>query len=261
MTVAYRALIRSRPLMCQPRQGHTCQRSLVTLAVALISLLWLGASPIHAAMGTPPADAPAVSAPAATTSDPMATVKSGIGQAIAVFENHQMPLAQRRRTLRALAERYFDFGMMSRSVLGYHWRTLTDQQRAEFVPIFTGFIEDAYLSKLQDYTVHKVQQELQTARIAYVRQNFDGSDYAQVFTTVTLNDQPNPIEVDYYLIRTQGAWKVYDLSIESISVIANFRNQFNRVINNAGYDTLLDDLRAKQQRLQQDLDHPQSDSS
>ncbi|MGH8337451.1 MAG: MlaC/ttg2D family ABC transporter substrate-binding protein, partial [Gammaproteobacteria bacterium] len=165
--------------------------------------------------------------------DPMAAVKSGIGQAITVFQNHQMPLAERRQTLRTLAEQYFDFPMMSRSVLGYHWRTLTPDQRAQFVPIFTGFIEDAYLSKLQDYTVHKVQQELQTARIGYVRENFDGSDYAQVFTTVTLSDQAKPIEVNYYLARTNGIWKVYDLSIESISVIANFRNQFNRVINNA----------------------------
>jgi len=193
-------------------------------------------------------------------SDPMATVKGGIGQAIAVFQNHQMPLAERRRTLRTLAENYFDFPMMSRSVLGYHWRSLTDQQRAQFVPLFTGFIEDAYLSKLQDYTVRKVQQELQTARISYIREQLDG-DYAQVFTTVTLSDRAKPIDVNYYLARTNGAWKVYDLSIESISIIANFRNQFNRVINNAGYDTLLADLRAKQRRLQQDLDNPQPQTS
>jgi phospholipid transport system substrate-binding protein len=210
-------------------------------------MLWLGSSLSYALVdaAAPPA-----------TGDPMATVKGGIGQAVAVFQNQQMPLAERRRTLRTLAEQYFDFAMMSRSVLGYHWRTLTDEQRAQFVPIFTGFIEDAYLSKLQDYTVHQVQHELQTARIGYIRENFDGSDYAQVFTTVTLSDQPKPIDVNYYLARVNGVWKVYDLSIESISVIANFRNQFNRVINNAGYDTLLADLRAKQQRLQQDLDNP-----
>ena len=109
---------------------------------------------------------------------------------------------------------------------------------------------------MQDYTVRQVQQALQTARINYVKETFDGPGYAQVFTTVALRDQAKPIEVNYYLSRTQGAWKVYDLSIEAISVIANFRNQFNRVINNAGYDTLLSDLRAKQQRLQQDLDNP-----
>jgi len=207
--------------------------------------------------GTPiPADAASTLAAPANLNDPMAMVKSGIGQAIAVFQNHQMPLPERRKTLRVLAEQYFDFPMMSRSVLGYHWHTLTPAQRAQFVPLFTGFIEDAYLSKLQDYTVRQVQQALQTARINYVKETFDGPGYAQVFTTVALRDQAKPIEVNYYLSRTQGAWKVYDLSIEAISVIANFRNQFNRVINNAGYDTLLSDLRAKQQRLQQDLDNP-----
>jgi len=242
------------------RYSHTTSRShshslrlgrLISALLFLFAMLWLSSRLSYAL---------ADNAAPTVTGDPMATVKSGIGQAIAVFQNQQMPLAQRRQTLRTLAGQYFDFAMMSRSVLGYHWSSLTDEQRAQFVPIFTGFIEDAYLSKLQDYTVHQVQRELQTARIGYVGENFDGPDYAQVFTTVSLSDQAKPIEVSYYLARTDGSWKVYDLSIESISVIANFRNQFNRVINNAGYDTLLADLRAKQQRLQQDLDHPQAPS-
>jgi len=190
-------------------------------------------------------------APPAASEDPIATIKNGINQAISVFQDHQMPLAQRRETLRVLAGQYFDFPMMARSVLGYHWRTLSPAQRAQFVPIFTGFIENAYLSRLQDYTVTQVQHALQTARIDYRRQAFEGSDYAQVFTSVTLRDQAQPIDINYYLIRTPEGWKVYDLSIEAISIIGNFRNQFNRVINDAGFDTLLADLRTKTQRLQQ----------
>jgi phospholipid transport system substrate-binding protein len=218
---------------------------------------WLAAVPLpsHAASVSAASSVSNTANPAAID-DPMAVVKDGISHAIIVFQDHQMPLAQRRRTLRDLAEQYFDFPMMSRSVLGYHWRILTPEQRAQFVPIFTGFIEDAYLSKLQNYTVHQVQQALQSARIDYIKENRDGSDYAQVFTTVTLHDQAKPININYYLSRSENTWKVYDLSIESISIIANFRNQFNRVINNAGYDALLADLRAKQERLQQDLDRP-----
>jgi phospholipid transport system substrate-binding protein len=241
--------------MYQPKRCLQAPRSFGWLVFAAV-LLWLSTSHSLSYGADTPANAvPTITAPA-NLNDPMAMVKSGIGQAITVFQNHQMPLPERRKTLRVLAEQYFDFPMMSRSVLGYHWHTLTTDQRAQFVPIFTGFIEDAYLSKLQDYTVRQVQQALQTARINYVKETFDGPDYAQVFTTIALRDQAKPIEVNYYLSRTQGVWKVYDLSIEAISVIANFRNQFNRVINNAGYDTLLADLRAKQQRLQQDLDNP-----
>jgi phospholipid transport system substrate-binding protein len=224
-------------------------------------MLWLFAAsvPAPAESAQTATDVTATTSPA-TANDPMAVVKDAISHAILVFQDHQMPLARRRQALRILAEQYFDFPMMSRSVLGYHWRELTPEQRAQFVTVFTGFIEDAYLSKLQDYTVRQVQQELQAARIDYIRQNLDGSDYAQVFTTVTLHNQANPIEVNYYLSRTQGTWKVYDLSIESISVIGNFRNQFNRVINSAGYNALLADLRAKRERLQQDLDNPQPSS-
>lgn len=245
--------------MHQLKRSSPAPRSFGWLIFAA-AFLWLFTSHGFGYAAAPPVNsAPPATAPA-NLNDPMAMVKSGIGQAITVFQNHQMPLPERRKTLRALAEQYFDFPMMSRSVLGYHWHTLTPDQRAQFVPIFTGFIEDAYLSKLQDYTVRQVQQALQTARINYVKETFDGPDYAQVFTTVALRDQAKPIEVNYYLSRTQGAWKVYDLSIEAISIIANFRNQFNRVINNAGYATLLADLRAKQQRLQQDLDNPGTSS-
>jgi phospholipid transport system substrate-binding protein len=241
--------------MYQPKRCSQAFRSFGWL-IFLATFFWFSTSHGLTYAADTPANAPRPLAATANLNDPMAMVKSGIGQAIAVFQNHQMPLPERRKTLRVLAEQYFDFPMMSRSVLGYHWHTLSPDQRAQFVPVFTGFIEDAYLSKLQDYTVRQVQQALQTVRINYVKETFDGPDYAQVFTTVALRDQAKPIEVNYYLSRTQGAWKVYDLSIEAISVIANFRNQFNRVINNAGYDTLIADLRTKQQRLQQDLDSP-----
>src|SRR5271163_2784805 len=155
MPVRYRALISSRGARCvrHLRRGADRCRSLGPLIVVVVSL-WLCASPSLNSAATGAAAADTVPLAAAATSDPMAVVKSGIGQAIAVFQNHQMPLAERRRTLRTLAEQYFDFPMMSRSVLGYHWRALTDEQRAQFVPIFTGFIEAAYLSKLPDYPVH-----------------------------------------------------------------------------------------------------------
>jgi len=244
--------------MLQPRRnphrldplGRLLAAVLIASAFAVTSLTPAAASPADTSDGTVTAAAPAIA------NDPMALVKGGIAQAIAVFQNQSMSLSGRRKALRALAETYFDFPMMARSVLGYHWRTLTPDQRNEFVPIFTGFIEDAYLTKLQDYTVNKVQQAIQGARIQYTKESFDGTDYAQVFTLVILKDEKDPIAVNYYLHRSDGPWKVYDLSIEAISIIANFRNQFDRVINNQGYDSLLADLRAKQQRLQQDLDHP-----
>jgi phospholipid transport system substrate-binding protein len=193
--------------------------------------------------------------------DPMAELKSAISEAIALFQNQSMPLSQRREMLRDLAMRRFDFAVMARSVLGYHWRELNDDQRSQFIPVFAGFIQDAYLSKLRDYTVQKVQQEVHTLNIQYTRETFDGADYAQVNTSVRLQEQKDPVQVNYLMHLDSGHWRIYDVTIDAISVIANYRNQFNRVINNNGYDQLVADLKSKQQQFRQTLDQPDSSAT
>jgi phospholipid transport system substrate-binding protein len=195
---------------------------------------------------------------ASSTGDPMAELKSAISEAIALFQNQSMPLTQRREKLRDLAMRRFDFAVMARSVLGYHWRELSADQRSQFIPVFAGFIQDAYLSKLRDYTVQKVQQEVQTLNIQYTRETFDGPDYAQVNTSVRLQEQKDPVQVNYLMHLDGGHWRIYDVTIDAISVIANYRNQFNRVININGYDQLVADLKNKQQQFRQTLDQPDS---
>ena len=193
---------------------------------------------------------------AADAVDPLVQVRQGVNQVIAVFQDKTQTLGARRERLRALAARFFDFNDMAKSVLGYHWRGLSVQQRAAFVPLFTEFIQDAYLSKLEDYTVQKIRQEAQTARIDYLRESFDGPDYAQVFTNVTLREQKDPVQVNYLMHRRDGAWRIYDLTIDAISVIANYRNQFDRVINNQGYAELLALMKEKQTQLRQRMEHP-----
>src|SRR5229473_7838382 len=77
--------------------------------------------------------------------DPMASVKAVIDQAIVVFKDKQIPPADREQKLRTIAETRMDFAEMARSAVGYHWKDFTPEQKAEFVPLFTAFIEDAYL--------------------------------------------------------------------------------------------------------------------
>jgi phospholipid transport system substrate-binding protein len=190
------------------------------------------------------------------SADPTTAVRTAVNDTIAVFKDKSLPLVDRREKLRALAARHFDFQDMARSALGYHWRDLTPAQRDQFVSLFTGFIEGAYLSKLREYSVQKVQQEVESVNIQFTRQTFDGPDYAQVYSTVVLHDLKEPVQVNYLMHRAGEQWRIYDLSVDAISVIANYRNQFNRVINNQGYMQLVADLRVKQQELQHDLDHP-----
>lgn len=188
--------------------------------------------------------------------DPLRQIHDGLNQVIEVFQQKDLSLAARREALRRLAEQHFDFADMARSVLGYHWRTLSPEQRASFVPLFTTFIEDAFLSKLQDYTVKRIQQEASIAKITYLRETFDGPAYAQVFTDIKVPEQKDPLHVNYLMHRTDGSWRVYDLTIDAISVIGNYRNQFDRVINNEGYDQLLAIMREKIDGFREHMEHP-----
>ena len=140
---------------------------------------------------------------------------------------------------------------MAKSAIGYHWKTLTPAQQSEFVPLFTTFIEDAYLSRIESYSVEKVNQQIQSSMIQFVKQTTDGPEYAQVYSTVVLQDSKNPIAVNYLMRNDSGEWKIYDITIDAISVIANYRNQFNRVLNSGGYDKLIEIIRQKIQGLQQ----------
>ncbi len=177
-------------------------------------------------------------------------MKSIIDQSIVVFKDTHIPTAEREQKLRAIAESHFDFAEMSQSAIGYHWKTFTPAQKSEFVPLFTAFIEDAYLSRIESYSVEKINQQIQSSIIQFTRQTNDGPDYAEVYSTVVLKDQKDPIPVNYLMRRDADEWKIYDITIDAISVITNYRNQFNRVLNNDGYDKLVSLIRQKTAGLQ-----------
>lgn len=186
---------------------------------------------------------------AVAQADPMTSVKTVIDQAIAVFKDQGIANSDREQKLRAIAESRFDFERMARSAVGYHWRDFSDAQRGEFVPLFTAFIEDVYLSQMEQFSIEKVQQAVESTAIQFTKQRFDAPDQAVVFSDVTLQNRNKPLDVNYLLKLTGSEWKIYDITIDAISVIANYRNQFNRVLNNGGYDKLVTIMRQKQQAL------------
>ena len=168
------------------------------------------------------------------------TVNQVINTSLPVLRDKHTPLPQRRRQLRSLLERHFDFADMARIALGYHWRELNPAQRTQFTQLFTAFIENAYLSKIQDYAGQDV---------AVLGQNSEGAGFARVRSQI-IQQGKQPIKVDYLLRDMDGDWKIYDVTVDAISIVANYRNQFNRVINDQGFDKLMVDMRAKQQQLQ-----------
>ena len=185
-------------------------------------------------------------AAARTDGGPMETVRTMVDHSLAILRDSHTPAPQRRRQLRAVIEPSFDFAQMSRSALGYHWRSLSPSQRAEFTRLFTAFIEDAYLSKIQGYSGQQVIVD---------RQRSLGQGYVEVDTRIVQQGKA-PIPANYLLEQADGGWKIYDVTVDAISITANYRNQFNRVMNERGFDKLMADLKAKQQELASLLGSP-----
>jgi len=172
----------------------------------------------------------------------MNAVQSMVSQAVKILADQSTPQATRASQLRDLIGPAFDFTEMSRSALGYHWRSLTPEQRTDFTQTFTSFIEAAYGSKIGDYHGQQVN---------FIKQTSLGDGYAQVFSQIVQPGGKASVPVNYLVEQKDGQWKVYDVTVDDISIIANYRTQFNRVINDNGFDKLLADLKAKQQQLNQ----------
>lgn len=170
---------------------------------------------------------------------PLQSTQEFVNQALKIMADKQTPVADRKRQLRALIEPRFDFTEMARQALGRHWRSLKPDQRQDFADVFKGFMESAYLSRIGDYSGQRVE---------FVKQSSLGAGYAQVNSNIVQVGKP-PIPVNYLLEQTDGNWRVYDVTVDNISIIQNYQNQFNRVINENGFEKLLADLKAKQQQL------------
>jgi phospholipid transport system substrate-binding protein len=182
--------------------------------------------------------------PAAADGGPMAVVRSLVEEALGILRDARTPTPERQRLLRGLITPVFDFTTMSRYALGYHWRDLTPAQRTEFTGVFADFVQDSYVSRINEYS----GQEVRFGKVAS-----EGADYAQVHTRIVDDGKP-PTAVNYRLERVDGGWKIYDVTVDNLSILANYRNQFTRVMNKQGYTVLVDDLRKKQRDLASSLD-------
>src|SRR5260370_23825282 len=133
----------------------------------------------------------AVPARAEDANSPLAIVQSTVNQALEVLRDQQAPLPERQQKLRQIVAGTFDFTEMAKSALGYHWKQLSPQQQQEFTTVFISFIEDSYLSKINDYRGQQV---------SFLRASNDGPEEAQVNTDIVQQGR-DPIHVNYRLMR------------------------------------------------------------
>jgi len=145
----------------------------------------------------------------------------------------------RRAAVRKIANDIFDFGETARRSLGRHWQPRTAAERDEFVQLFADLLERSYISKVELYGGEKIQ---------YLGDTIEGEQARVQTKLVTKGGSDIPIE--YRMHRKGDRWLVYDVIIEGVSLIANYRTQFNKIIQTASYQELVKKMKAKQDETQ-----------
>jgi phospholipid transport system substrate-binding protein len=147
-------------------------------------------------------------------------------------------VAERRVAVRKIANEIFDFGEIAKRSMARHWQPLSEAQRSEFVGLFADLLERSYISKIETYGGEKIQ---------YTAERIDG-DYATVSTKI-ITKNGTEVPVDYRMIKRADRWLVYDVSIEGVSLVSNYRTQFNKIIQTSSYNELVSKLKNKQDEL------------
>lgn len=180
---------------------------------------------------------PAVAGPPST---PMAVVKSGTDRAMEILKSRQAnnspSLRTRKDEIFRIVDDYFSFKEMARRALGRAWKEQTPEKQQEFVQLFKQLLFNTYIGRVDSFTYSN-------QKVAYDDERVEG-DHAYVKTRV-IGYKDADVEVDYRLQKEGGEWKVYDVVVEGISFINNYRQQFDSILANESFEQVLARLREK----------------
>jgi phospholipid transport system substrate-binding protein len=154
---------------------------------------------------------------------------------VKVLQDPALDQTQRRAEIRAIAVEAFDVAEAARRTLGPHWPKRTPAERQEFIALFQGLLERGYLSRIGEYGGESVQ---------YVGERIEG-EYATVRALI-VTQKGTQVPVEARVLRQGDRWRMYDVLIENVSLIASYRSQFDRVIRTSSYEELVRRLKARE---------------
>lgn len=144
---------------------------------------------------------------------------------------------ERRSQLEKVVAERFDYHEMSRRALGAPWNQLSDKEKQEFVSLFQTLLTSTYAEKVESYSGEGVQ---------YLNERTE-KDYAEVRTKILSGKTEIPL--DYRLINHGADWRVYDVVVDGVSMVNNYRGQFMKILRASSYPDLVEQLRKKSDKL------------
>ena len=180
----------------------------------------------------------ALAAANAVAESPTAQIKATVDQVITVLSDPRLRAvdrrAERQKLLRELIYTRFDFQEMAKRSLGAQWRRRTPNEQRQFVALFRDLLEKAYLGRIESYG---------NERFVYINEKID-DPYAEVASTIVTNTNEE-FSIRYRLLRAGEQWKIYDVVVEDISLVNNYRAQFNRILSQSSYEELVRRMESK----------------
>jgi phospholipid transport system substrate-binding protein len=180
----------------------------------------------------------------AQAGEPQEKVRETVDAVLAVLQDKSMQgeenTGKRRAKMRQAVFQRFGFEEMAQRALGQYWSKRTPAEKKEFITLFSDLLERSYITKIESYTGEQ--------QVLYTKESID-KDYASVRTEIVVQRDAN-VEVVYQLLRRDGNWQVYDVVIEGVSLVNNYRTQFNNVISRESYEALVKKLKLKLEQEQ-----------
>lgn len=184
----------------------------------------------------------AVGGTAFAQGSPTDTVKKTVDEVVRIVADKEMKNPQnekkRRQELKKAIGAVFDYGEMAQRSMARHWRDRSAAEKKEFTSLFETLLENSYADKIESYNQEK---------IVYLNERIDG-EYAEVKSKV-VTAKRDEYSLDYRLMKKGGKWMAYDVVIEGVSLVSNYRGQFNKIITNDGYPALVKKLKAKSEEI------------
>jgi len=177
-----------------------------------------------------------------TAPGPQDQIRQSTDQILAILKDPAFKApdkkAERRKKIEGVVDERFNWPDMAQRSLGIHWRKRTDQEKKDFVPLYTELVRDTYMTKIEGYSGEQVH---------YGGEQVDG-DYARVSVRI-VTAKNTEIPVIYSLKKSGDQWLVYDVAVEGVRLVNNYRTQFNSMLTSMSWPEFLQKLKTKVEEL------------
>jgi len=173
---------------------------------------------------------------------PTDEVKKVVDEVVSIVSSKEMKKPEnkekRQKELKDAVGAIFDFSEMAKLSLGQYWDERTTDEKNEFVQVFETLLENTYSKKIESYNNEK---------IVYLKETVEGASSEVKSKVVT--SKRDEYAIDYRLLNKGGKWVIHDVTIEGISLVANYRSQFDKIIRSEGYSALIKKLNSKRKDI------------